>query len=173
MPTEARLGALTLGAYETPFGDLAVVTSPDGAVRFATFRGPRAALADLPRHVRGGAGEVVEGEQPAVARAIDAWLDGDGSLLTEVPVAQEGSPYFAQVWEAVRTIPTGETASYVEVAQMTGRPRAMRAVGTACARNLTTPFTPCHRVIRSGGIVGTFGPGPDIKGAMLALEARR
>ncbi|MCR6711984.1 MAG: MGMT family protein [Demequina sp.] len=52
-----------------------------------------------------------------------------------------------------------------------GRPRAARAVGTACARNLTTPFTPCHRVVSANGI-GGFGGATELKRRMIELEQR-
>jgi methylated-DNA-[protein]-cysteine S-methyltransferase len=72
---------------------------------------------------------------------------------------------------AVREIPYGETASYGEVSVMAGRPRAARAVGTACA---TTPWSivvPVHRVIRSDGSIGEYGGHPEVKRFLLDLEA--
>ena len=92
-------------------------------------------------------------------------------MLTTIPVQQDGSELQQEIWEAVRAIPSGETATYGEVALDVGRPRAARAVGTACARNLTTPFTPCHRVVSAGGI-GGFGGATDLKRRMIALEAQ-
>jgi methylated-DNA-[protein]-cysteine S-methyltransferase len=72
---------------------------------------------------------------------------------------------------AVRDIPYGETASYGEVSIMAGKPRAARAVGTACA---TTPWSivvPVHRVIRSDGSIGEYGGHPEVKRFLLDLEA--
>ena len=94
---------------------------------------------------------------------------GDGSALAGVPVFQPGSDLQQEIWAAVRAIPSGETATYGEIALEVGRPRAARAVGTACARNLTTPFTPCHRVVSASGI-GGFGGAPSLKRLMLELE---
>jgi methylated-DNA-[protein]-cysteine S-methyltransferase len=81
----------------------------------------------------------------------------------------------AVVW-AVRDIPSGETASYGEVAAHAGHPGAARAVGTACGRGVLSVIVPYHRVIRSDGHIGDYGegePGRDRKARLLALEAAR
>ena len=80
-------------------------------------------------------------------------------VLRQFPVWQEGTALQQQIWAAVREVPAGETATYGEIALEVGRPRAARAVGTACARSLTTPFTPCHRIVSATGI-GGFGGAP-------------
>lgn len=162
--------ALDAALYPTPFGPLAVFVAPEsGAVVRASFRAlPDAVRALPPSSAHRG---WVEQPDPRVATALEAWADGDGALLTSVPVYQHGAPFTSEVWEAVRAIPTGATATYGEVAADLGRPLASRAVGTACARNLTTPFTPCHRVVSSTGL-GGFGSSKDLKARMIALEAR-
>ncbi len=65
----------------------------------------------------------------------------------------------------------GHTASYAAVAQMAGNPKAVRAVGTACATNPLPVVVPCHRVVRSGGGMGGYLGGPDAKRVLLALES--
>jgi methylated-DNA-[protein]-cysteine S-methyltransferase len=65
----------------------------------------------------------------------------------------------------------GQTASYGVVAQLAGSPRAMRAVGTACATNPIPVVVPCHRVVRADGSLGGYLGGPDAKRALLALES--
>ncbi|WP_042215781.1 methylated-DNA--[protein]-cysteine S-methyltransferase [Demequina mangrovi] len=161
---------LTGTSLETPFGTLTVLVTPeDGVVRSSGFRPMRDTLAALPSRLqaRGWA----EGPLPEVVDAIAAWLEGDGDAITAVPVAQEGGPFFQEAWEQLRTVPSGSAVSYQELATMAGRPRAMRAVGTACARNNIAPFVPCHRVIQSGGRLGSYGfGGNEVKAAMLALE---
>ena len=73
--------------------------------------------------------------------------------------------------EAVRAVPYGETASYREVAEMAGYPRAPRSAGAACARGPLSLIVPYHRVIRSDGTIGQYGElGVERKRRLLALE---
>ncbi len=71
----------------------------------------------------------------------------------------------------MRSIPPGQTWSYARLAAEAGRPTAVRAAGSACARNLVAPFVPCHRVVRSDGSLGGYAYGLDIKRALLAHES--
>lgn len=164
---------LVTAGFDTPFGDLHVLVSPeDAVVRAAGFRPLRDVAAGLPSVLAARGWEA--GEMPHVEHAVDAWLDGDADAVTTVAVDQPGGPFFQEVWAALRSVPGGEVVSYQELAQMAGRPRAMRAVGTACARNGIAPFVPCHRVIQSGGRLGSYGfGGTSVKAAMLEHEGFR
>ena len=72
----------------------------------------------------------------------------------------EGTPFQISVWEALKTIPRGQTRTYTEIAQQIGRPNAVRAVANAIAKNPYAPEIPCHRVVRTdGGLGGYSGPG--------------
>lgn len=166
MTADALVGA----SYETPFGTLTVLVTPeDGVVRSSGFRAMRDTVAGLPARLQ--ARGWVEGDLPSVESAVTAWLTGDGDAITAVPVAQEGGPFFQEAWAQLRSVPSGTAVSYQELASMAGRPRAMRAAGTACARNNIAPFVPCHRVVQSGGKLGSYGfGGVAVKEAMLALE---
>ena len=161
---------LLAGAYPTPFGDLFVLVEPaSGAIVRSSLRPISEALLTLdPALASAG---WVERPDARVRAALEAWAVGDGSLLTEVPVLQSGTELQQEIWEAVRAIPSGETATYGEIALDVGRPRGARAVGAACSRNLTTPFTPCHRVVAAHGL-GGFGGSDDLKRRMIQLEAR-
>lgn len=161
---------LVTSAFETPFGQLhALATPEDGVVRAAGFgqRWDVASQLDTRLALRGWE----PGELPLVSRAVQAWLEGDADELMTVPVAQLGGPFFQQVWAVLRTVPGGQVVSYQELAAMAGRPRAMRAVGTACASNRVGIFVPCHRVIRAGDTLGSYGfGGTQIKAALLTHE---
>ncbi len=161
---------LTYERFETPVGDLNVFAGDDGVVRAAGFRPGAQVAAQLPAELLadGWSG----GTLPHVREAVEAWLDGDGDAIATVPVSQAGGPFFQDVWRATRGIVPGEPQSYQDVATTAGRPRAMRAAGTACGRNSIALFVPCHRVIASGGRLGQYGPGGvGIKAALLAFEA--
>jgi len=73
-------------------------------------------------------------------------------------------------WNALRTIPFGETRSYGQIAKQIGHPRAVRAVGAANGRNPVSIVTPCHRVIGSTGKLTGFAAGLDVKARLLAFE---
>ncbi len=82
----------------------------------------------------------------------------------------DGTPFQRRVWNALRTIPFGETRSYGDIAKQIGNPGAMRAVGAANGRNPVSIVVPCHRVIGSNGKLTGFGGGLDAKGFLLTLE---
>ncbi|GAA1698148.1 methylated-DNA--[protein]-cysteine S-methyltransferase [Microbacterium sediminicola] len=91
----------------------------------------------------------------------------------DLPLRWSGVPGFArEALRAVCDIPYGETASYGEVAVLAGRPRAARAVGTACARTPFSVVVPVHRVIRADGSLGEYGGQPEIKRYLLDHESR-
>ena len=75
-----------------------------------------------------------------------------------------------KVYTVVKSIPLGETRSYAWVAQKIGRPRAVRAVGTALKKNPFTIIVPCHRVVRSDGSPGEYALGADLKKKLLEIE---
>lgn len=156
-------------AFDTPFGQLQVFADGDEVVRASGFGTP----VEVSRHLGDlAAAGWVEAALPAVKAAVEQWLAGDAAALMKVPVSQPGGPFFQQVWQRMREIPQGETASYGELAAMAGNGKASRAAGSACARNAVAPFVPCHRVVQSGGALGSYGyGGPAIKAAMLDLEA--
>lgn len=83
-----------------------------------------------------------------------------------------GTPFQRKVWQALREIPYGRTASYGEVARRIGSPGAARAVGGANHRNPIPIVIPCHRVIGADGRLTGFGGGLHVKEALLALERR-
>jgi len=107
----------------------------------------------------------------ALHAALDAYFSGR-AVAFDVPLAPTGTPFQRAVWTALRDIPFGATASYAEIARRIGRPRAVRAVGAANARNPIAIFVPCHRVIGSDGSLTGYAGGLERKRALLALEAR-
>ena len=69
----------------------------------------------------------------------------------DLPLDVRGTPFQQRVWQAVREIPAGQTATYTDIALKIGAPRAMRAVGSACAKNTIAIAIPCHRVVHNDG----------------------
>ena len=107
----------------------------------------------------------------AAARQLDEYF-GKRRTAFEVPVDLRLTEGFRRsVIEHLRGIGYGSRESYAAVAAAVGNPRAVRAVGTACARNPLPVVIPCHRVVRSDGSTGQYVGGPTAKSALLALEA--
>jgi len=106
----------------------------------------------------------------ALRAALSAYFAGRG-LAFGIPLAPEGTPFQRAVWATLRDIPYGRTATYAEVARRIGRPRAVRAVGAANARNPIAILVPCHRVIGADGSLTGYAGGLERKRALLALEA--
>lgn len=88
-----------------------------------------------------------------------------------VPLDVAGTRFQRDVWQALMSIPFGETRSYAEIAARIGRPGAARAVGAANGRNPISIVAPCHRVIGSAGALTGFAGGLDVKARLLAHEA--
>lgn len=84
-----------------------------------------------------------------------------------------GTAFQRRVWDALLTIPFGETRSYTQIARQIGHPTAMRAVGAANGRNPLSIVVPCHRVVGSTGALTGFAGGLDVKAYLLALESAR
>jgi methylated-DNA-[protein]-cysteine S-methyltransferase len=105
-------------------------------------------------------------------RQVRAYFAGELKLF-DLPLIFEGTDFQVRVWHALRTIPYGETWSYMELAQRIGTPKAVRAVGAANGSNPIPIIVPCHRVIGSNGDLTGFGGGLPIKKKLLALESKQ
>ena len=136
-------------------GDDAAAMRADVAARF-----PRAALV-----ARDASDAVVAG----VVAVIDAPARGPEPGAT--PLDLRGTAFQRAVWDALREIPAGTTATYAEVARRIGRPASVRAVAQACAANALAVLVPCHRVVRSDGGLSGYRWGVERKRALLAREA--
>ncbi|HZS10521.1 MAG TPA: bifunctional DNA-binding transcriptional regulator/O6-methylguanine-DNA methyltransferase Ada [Blastocatellia bacterium] len=104
-------------------------------------------------------------------KALLAHLDGQQPRL-DLPLDVQATAFQKRVWEELRRIPYGSTASYAEIARRIGQPTATRAVARACATNPTALITPCHRVVREGGDTSGYRWGVERKRELLALEKR-
>ncbi len=156
---------------DTPVGTLLLAATTAGLVRVAyDIEGHDAVLAGLadrisPRVLRAPA------RLDSVARQIDEYFAKRRTVF-EVPVDLRLAEGFRRnVIEHLRDIGYGRRESYAAVAAAIGNPRAVRAVGTACAHNPLPVVIPCHRVVRSDGSTGQYVGGPLAKSTLLDLEA--
>ena len=105
-----------------------------------------------------------------LADVLTEYFGGDVDAIAAVRVDARGTTFQQRVWAALRRIPVGETASYVDIAREIGRPGASRAVGTANASNPVSVIVPCHRVVRADGSIGGYGGGVERKRWLLDHE---
>lgn len=107
--------------------------------------------------------------QRLVARVV-ALVEAPGQAL-DLPLDVRGTAFQQRVWQALREIPPGSTASYTEIARRIGAPKAVRGVASACAANPVAVAIPCHRVVRSDGALAGYRWGIERKRALLEREA--
>lgn len=149
----------------TPIGSLRIAGTPQVLWRIF-FPNDTSRASEL--------GEAVEDLSlyPALAEAykyIKAYFAGDQKLWGKVTVPDSTS-FQIRVWNETAKIPFGSTVSYSGLAELTGKPGAARAVGSAMAKNPIPILVPCHRVIRTDGGLGGFGGGLDVKEWLLEFE---
>ncbi|MGI6324977.1 MAG: methylated-DNA--[protein]-cysteine S-methyltransferase [Bacilli bacterium] len=106
------------------------------------------------------------------AKQLEEYFKGIRTSF-EMPLLLKGTAFQQKVWQALMTIPYGETISYKEIAKRIGHEKAVRAVGNAIGKNPCLIVVPCHRVINSNGNLGGFSSGLNIKKKLLKLEGRK
>lgn len=151
--------------FESPVGKLVLVS--DGASLTGILFDVRPGR---PRRPRASVTDDAAPPFPQARRELAEYFAGRRREF-QVPIAPRGTPFQLRVWEALRRIPHGATATYRDVARAVGTPAAVRAVGAANARNPLPIIVPCHRVIRSDGTLGGYGGGLARKRDLLSLEA--
>jgi methylated-DNA-[protein]-cysteine S-methyltransferase len=109
-------------------------------------------------------------EIPVISELISDYFNGDTSALNSIKVRQPGAPFYQSVWKEMRKVPVGKTWSYSDLAKRAGSASAVRAVGSACSRNLIAAIVPCHRIVKSGGSLGNYAYGVEVKEWLLKHE---
>jgi AraC family transcriptional regulator of adaptative response/methylated-DNA-[protein]-cysteine methyltransferase len=104
-----------------------------------------------------------------VAKVV-GFIEAPGIGL-DLPLDIRGTTFQQRVWQALREIPVGQTASYTDIAKRIGSPKAIRAVAQACATNALAVAVPCHRVVRNDGALSGYRWGVERKRALLRREA--
>jgi methylated-DNA-[protein]-cysteine S-methyltransferase len=152
---------------DSPVGKLTLVASDRGLAAILWER-------DRPGRVRLQI-EAPDARHPVLVeteRQLREYFAGTRQTFT-LALDAAGTPFQKKVWNALLTIPFGETRSYTEIARQIGHPAAVRAVGAANGRNPLSIVAPCHRVIGAGGQLTGFAGGLEVKARLLALEGAR
>lgn len=158
---------------DSPLGRLLLAATEEGVVRVAfAVEGHDEVLAELAARV---SPRVLQAPRrlDEVAKALDDYLAGRARRIAVAVDLRLLAGYRREVVEALPGIGYGRTATYAQLAASTGRPRAVRAVGSACANNPVPLVFPCHRVVRSDGSEGGYRGGPEAKKRLLQLEQGR
>jgi methylated-DNA-[protein]-cysteine S-methyltransferase len=160
--------------------EVTVVQSPIGPLTIGT-RGERVCalfFGDAAEDVRKAAARWYPEERIAVeasgareaVAAVRTYFDGDVHAIDGIEVELNGTPFQLRVWQALRRVAPGETASYSEIARTIDAPAAVRAVGAANGANPVAIIVPCHRIVGANGSLTVYGGGLDRKRWLLAHE---
>ena len=155
---QCSLGAILVASSDKGVASILIGDDPEALVRSLQDQFPRATLI-------GGN----EDYESLVAQVV-GFVESPGIGL-DLPLDVRGTAFQQRVWQALREIPPGQTASYREIARKMGSPRSIRAVAGACAANAIAVAIPCHRVVRSDGELSGYRWGIERKRALIEREA--
>jgi len=157
---QCSLGAILVARSEVGICAILLGDDPDALTRELQDRFPQARLV--------GGDATFEAWVARVVGFVEAPAIG-----LDLPLDIRGTAFQQRVWQALRAIPPGETASYAEIARRIGAPAATRAVAQACGANALAVAIPCHRVVRRDGGLSGYRWGVERKRALLVREAQR
>ena len=157
---ECSLGSILVAASERGVCAILLGEDPEALARTLQDRFPKAEL-------RGG-----EADFEALVARVVGFVEAP-ALGLELPLDIRGTAFQQRVWQALRAIPAGATASYAEIAARIGAKGGARAVAGACAANSIAVAIPCHRVVRSDGALSGYRWGVERKRALLERERER
>ena len=162
------MSVLLSRSITSPIGKLFLVTQDD-VVLGINLTGIDAILASLDTDLQKL--KVVKESRPSLAtQALNDYFDGDLHAFDSIKVRQKGGDFSQAAWSGMRKIKAGKTESYAQLAKRTGSPAAVRAAGSACAKNKIVIIVACHRIINSDGSIGAYGPGAEKKLWLLRHE---
>lgn len=151
----------------TSLGEMLVAATDKGVCRLSFAEDQSALERRFPNAELVQGGETFERLLAEVVASVEQPRD-----FAHIPLDVKGTAFQEACWKALREIPLGETRTYAQIAAAAGNPGAVRAAGSANARNNVAVLIPCHRVIRTGGDLGGYAYGLDIKRELLERETR-
>ena len=160
---------LFLTSHKTPIGTLNLIARENVllAANLSTVSALKASLDEVDR--AHGFKEVKS--IPVISDLIADYFDGDITAIDAIKVRQPGAPFSQAAWKAMRRVKAGKTLSYADLADRAGSPAAVRAAGSACAKNAIVLVIPCHRIVKTGGALGNYAYGLNKKEWLLRFEA--
>ena len=162
--------AIQYSFAETPFGDVLLASTQKGICHIAFTQGGDNALEELKAKFPNAA---FENKTNVLQQSALDVFRGNTSNPDKIKLHLKATPFQLKVWQALLRIPQGSLSTYSSIAQTIAAPKAQRAVGTAIASNPVAFLIPCHRVIRSTGIIGEYHWGPASKTAIIGWESAK
>lgn len=160
--------ALLLSTFDSPIGTLNLV-SDEHVLLGANLSHVRALKESLDPHYDGAEFKSIK-KIPVISDLLSDYFDGDISAINAITVRQPGASFSQAAWKAMRKVRGGTVASYGELAAKAGSPAAVRAAGSACAKNAIVLVVPCHRIVKTGGALGNYAYGLQKKEWLLRHE---
>ncbi len=157
-----------LAEFNSPIGTLYLASSDEGVICIS-LSGRENLMKDLERLVPDMELEEDAGKNKGVIKQLKEYFSGTRKVF-DLPLHIIGTEFQKLVWRQLCRVPFGQTASYKEIAERIGKPKAMRAVGQANHRNPIPIIIPCHRIIGANGHLVGFGSGLDKKRFLLSHE---
>ena len=153
---------------KTPVGALSLI-SREHILIAAGFTSQDKLLASISKQERQLESKKVN-QIPIITDLVSDYFDGDLKALDGIKVDQEGEKFSQSAWRVMRKVSPGKTISYADLAKRAGSDDAVRAAGSACARNLIALVVPCHRIVKTGGALGNYAYGLRYKEWLLKHE---
>ena len=160
---------LFLASHKTPIGTLNLIAHENVllAANLSTISAAKASLDDEDRAM--GFKEVKT--IPVISDLLSDYFDGDLTAIDAIKTRQPGAAFSQAAWKSMRKVKAGKTMSYADLADRAGSPAAVRAAGSACAKNAIVVVIPCHRIVKTGGALGNYAYGLNKKEWLLRFEA--
>ena len=159
-----NLEILNYQELKTPIGKLTILTEADTLVAcgfLSVYKLIQGSLdAEIKRSVKPN----------HITGLIRDYFEGDLSAINGIKVKQPGGEFSQTAWRTMRKVRVGNVISYAELANKAGSPKAVRAAGSACAKNRVAIVVPCHRIVKTGGGLGNYAYGLKAKEWLLSHE---
>jgi len=160
--------ALLITSRSTPIGTLNLIA--DGELLLGANLSSVRALKDGFDSIYKGSDFREVSRIPIISDLISDYFDGDTTAINAIKVSQPGGSFSQSAWKSMRKVRPGKVISYAQLAENSGSPKAVRAAGSACAKNAIVLVVPCHRIVKTGGALGNYAYGINKKEWLLRHE---
>jgi len=160
--------ALLIASRSTPIGTLNLIA--DGELLLGANLSSVKALKDGLDSIYKGSDFREVSRIPIISDLIGDYFDGDTTAINAIKVSQPGGSFSQSAWKSMRKVRPGKVISYAQLAENSGSPKAIRAAGSACAKNAIVLVVPCHRIVKTGGALGNYAYGINKKEWLLRHE---